>query len=795
VAAVLRRHRHGCALAVFVAFAVALFPAAMVGARAVSANDIVTFFSPFADERPAGLLRPSNPLLGDPVYVFHPGLSFARDQIRSGALPLWDPFQVAGRPALASQQVAPLFPLTFVAYVLPLWLAVGYLLALKILLAAVGTYLFARLLGLRWAAGVLAALTYAGSPYFVVWLQHPHTNAYAMLPWLFLAGHLVANRPNIRNAGLLALAVGLAWLGGHPQSALLVTVPAAGYLAFAALRAGRNGDSWRYLARVFAFASGALALGLGLAAVMLLPLAEALGHTSETSRGTPPMPLKGLVALFMPEWWGRPDDVILGTGGPVNFPERTAYAGVAPVLLGTMAFVLRRDGRVWFFVGLGLLAGIVAFDVGPLSEAARQTPILSRVSLDRIVIVIVFAIAMLGALGLDAVMRSPARTRPWALGLSLTLGAVPLILILADGTRIIDMGDVVAQLPGMRHDEMDLGDVRWAQAFRWTLLTALVGTALWFALGRRRGRTIAIGIVLAVTFADLLAVDAGYHPQTDPRVAKLPSPDVIDFLREDAGTGRIGALENELGPNLAARFRLRDLRGHDHPPLERPTRLFGAAGGTGSARLLVPAQERTRAFQLFAVSRVLSATALPGMSLAPGSPTTSTGGRVYENPSALPRAWFATGWRTAPNDLAATAATLASSKRELLRRPVVEGILPRRALPKAHGSSVAIREESTTRVLLDVNTRVPGLVVLHDTWYPGWKARIDGEDADIVVANAAFRGVRVPRPGHHRIEFVYRPASVYVGIALSGLSLLLIAAAVFWRRQTSLRLADRKSAT
>jgi uncharacterized membrane protein YfhO len=60
----------------------------------------------------------------------------------------------------------------------------------------------------------------------------------------------------------------------------------------------------------------------------------------------------------------------------------------------------------------------------------------------------------------------------------------------------------------------------------------------------------------------------------------------------------------------------------------------------------------------------------------------------------------------------------------------------------------------------------PGLVLLTDTYYPGWKAYVDGERTELLEADYLFRGVAVPE-GEHQIEFVYDPASFKIGVALS----------------------------
>jgi len=75
--------------------------------------------------------------------------------------------------------------------------------------------------------------------------------------------------------------------------------------------------------------------------------------------------------------------------------------------------------------------------------------------------------------------------------------------------------------------------------------------------------------------------------------------------------------------------------------------------------------------------------------------------------------------------------------------------------------------------------------VLVDAHDPGWRATIDGAPAAVQRANVAFRAVAVPA-GRHTIEYLYRPRSITVGLAVSGIALLaaLGAAAVERRRLT-----------
>ena len=65
-----------------------------------------------------------------------------------------------------------------------------------------------------------------------------------------------------------------------------------------------------------------------------------------------------------------------------------------------------------------------------------------------------------------------------------------------------------------------------------------------------------------------------------------------------------------------------------------------------------------------------------------------------------------------------------------------------------------------------------GMVILTDSWFPGWHATVDGRAAVIEKAYGAFRGVVVDA-GDHTIEMRYRPSSVFIGAALTGIAAII----------------------
>jgi len=62
------------------------------------------------------------------------------------------------------------------------------------------------------------------------------------------------------------------------------------------------------------------------------------------------------------------------------------------------------------------------------------------------------------------------------------------------------------------------------------------------------------------------------------------------------------------------------------------------------------------------------------------------------------------------------------------------------------------------RVEVVANSAGGGLLTLHDIYYPGWIAEIDGKPASILRADILFRGVELP-PGTHQVTFRFAPFS------------------------------------
>ena len=86
-------------------------------------------------------------------------------------------------------------------------------------------------------------------------------------------------------------------------------------------------------------------------------------------------------------------------------------------------------------------------------------------------------------------------------------------------------------------------------------------------------------------------------------------------------------------------------------------------------------------------------------------------------------------------------------------------------------NKVELKYESNNRLLLVAESTENSMLVLSDTFFPGWKVFIDGKEGKIFRANYSFRAVPISA-GKHMVEFVYNPLSFKLGITITSLGVL-----------------------
>lgn len=785
--------------AVFVAMILLLLSPSLLGGKILSSGDVVFFQGPFNGEKPASLTRMGNSELFDPVLVFQPDLITIRRALEDGELGLWNPYQSGGRPLWASQQAAPLFPLTWLAFIGSFWRALAWIVALKLLLAAFGAYVFARWSGLRRWPALLTGVSYAFCTYMNNELQFPLSAVMAMAPWVMLMAGRVGRHGRVLDALGLMLAVGLMLVTGSPE---LISIALGGVVVYALYEllfgkppdaagdaAGAQAGRWRRLGLLVGAGVG----GLALSGPALGPFVEFLGVANTTSRGGAGIyPNSIAYSFFFPELWGRPDKAI-GQFGPINYTERTAYLGALPLLLAVGGAFARRPRRLHaFWICFTAVAVLIAMHTF-LHDFVSGLPGPSNVNMLRTLLLVSFGGALLGGFGLQAWLDADAVGRKRMMAAMVVAMLVPAVFLLRNTNPFSHFFGALGQLPSLsRAAVTEKAFIKQVVVWRW-LIFGGVGLGL-LALSRRIPKRVALALIIALVGGDLLTMDAGYNPQIPQAEASAATPPALGYVQTHIGhqrvTGTLNATSVDLQANLAERYALRDLGSYNFPKTSRWADLWSAyEQSTGDQNDWNPELPKSHAvLDAFAVSYVLPPAGTRGPAwLKPVYDQTAGGQLVLENPTALPRAWVAYDWRTATGQLNAAATTAASSTAQLHSQPVLEGVpsAPVSAAPPAP-SAVSFLADRDEYVSLRADVRRSGYLVLDDSYYPGWQATVDGHPAKIVPADENFRAVAVTA-GVHTIDFRYRPASFRIGALLSILALLgllggLVAVFAFRRR-------------
>lgn len=296
-------------------------------------------------------------------------------------------------------------------------------------------------------------------------------------------------------------------------------------------------------------------------------------------------------------------------------------------------------------------------------------------------------------------------------------------------------------------------------------------------------------LLTALVVFDLFAMGWGYNPAITKSEADPPAPPgVVAADGVAAVGGRVIGL-GALVPNTASRWDLRDSRGHEDPVVERTERLWQTlAGGVNLAVFGGRPTDISKPLDVFGVRAVVLGPPETDLArrLIPALPNASPvyagpGATVLDNRSALPSAFVAYHWRTSGGIDDSLRQMRAGSSRQARDDPVIETRPQPQTSEAIPATPATVTARGDTEVDVSVNALRPGRLVLLDTYYPGWKATVDGKSAHIEAADAAFRAVPVAA-GRHIVRFSYKPASVLWGGIVSLLALAAILICIGFRR-------------
>jgi hypothetical protein len=756
------------------------------------------------------------PAYRDLLLFVIPFRHFLATHLQSGALPLWNPWIYLGTPFLASFQTGVLYPPSLLL-LLPFPFGFDIFLLAHFAIAATGFWLFLRERDLAAPACAVGSLTFALGGFLVSMINlTSHLQGAAWVPWAFLFWTRYLRREVLRDLALFICAlVGLV-LAGAPEIFLMAMCLFVGWTALAA-------PSGVSCVRSMAALGFAVSIALGVTAFQLLPTLEYVQQSDRS--GVLPLPEVtrwslqriSLLQLLLPRSVSpaaafNPDSVLLEAPPPWI---RSIYLGIVPLCFAIVGVCTGRERRFW--TPVAVTAVVLAFGSAmPLLPALYGLlPIVFGKFRypEKFYFLVHFAAAVLAAEGAQRYFGEDRRSERLAVIAGATLFAVVGALVLLRSMRPADFLMLVASLSGVvapMTKYVPLAETLAARATRSLLvLGCFLGT---YAL--RRASILSAPVMRLLTISliavDLASVAHGLNHGISWSTLQSTKPIVdVDALQSSLqrlylyqpaselqaepgslrGTGLVQWHRFEQAGDSfeEAAVELWRIMPFDIPMVHGLGTLSGGDGIVRSSdnrlREEVAAASREGAVKLLRIFGVgalvgtvpLDAKELEGGAKAAGSSTVY----VYRMREPVAAAYVATR--------VSRAATAEEAFGRMLEPPFEPGVdATVDALPGdwvepspqgGKGGQVNIQSWREEEIEMTVRAERPLLLVLNDSFYPGWSARVDDVDVTIRRANHLSRGVFVPR-GEHRVVFVYRPRSFHTGIAISLASLLAATATI-----------------
>jgi len=766
----------------------------------------------------------------DSKNQFYAMFRFLGDAISNGGVPLWNPYHFSGHPAIADPQSLIFTPtMLLFAWIAPKASMQLFDAVILTHLLVGGCFILALARRWRWepASGVLAAIVFMLGGAASSRLQHTGIIiSYSFFPLAWWCLVIALERRSYAFGMAFGSAASLMALG-RDQVAFLLCLVLTGYVIFSALHSKRPLDYLKTRAGVLAL-SAALIL-----AILSVPALLTLQFLADSNRpgfafgvaAVGSLAPVNLITLFIPNFFGSLDRLYDYWGPDYDTMTRVDWTdrAVDYLFIGTLPFLL----IAWHgFAGGRLFAKSARFllVVLALSTAyalGRYTPfftfafdLIPGVSLYRrpadATFTMNIALALVAGFLLHSYIEGglPKARRmlpSWRAGL---LGGGTLVALLA----LIGTGIAFSLREG--HLLPSLG----ATAAAFVLTVAGASILLWPKSPRQRA--IAAALFVFVSGGEILWRNAASSLNAEPAeryrvyAAMKPSDAAgIEILRRDIaarmreGTRPRVEMLGLKGPwqNASMVLKLENTLGYNPLRIDDYERAVGPGQDAedfalrhypGTFRGYNSHLASLLGLEYLVLDRPLAD--LPREIPRPKAEElfASGGLYIYKLGKAAPRVYFSSKIKPVDNenildehvfpdfDPASEVMIDQSSLADLhggpypkfgeQKRVQTVSLSRQDSFSLAAAASAAARTEiasySNNAVEIDVDAPRPGIVVLHDLFYPGWEAAVDGHLQPVLRANILFRGVEVPA-GHHHIVFAFRPLSLN-NLAAAAASLL-----------------------
>ena len=672
---------------------------------------------------------------------------YMSEALKNGELPIWMPNIYGGMPLLARAEAGVCYPFNLILFgLLQPYVALNIIILFTLLTAVVTMYLYLRELEASAIAALVGGLAFAYSGFMVSHVKH--LSMVGTVSW-FPLGLLVIERAirksEPRTLLVLALVFGLQNLSGHVQAAYYSGLIYVAYFGFRVIgmsakismpkRKGKKESSPAVTSRITSHVvwfGVAMILAVGISAIQLLPTYELVGLTQRSGGVTFEYAASYAYdpANFKTFFYAYANGDISDASyrGESIFWEDYGYVGLIPVLLAMYASLrFWKNWHVRFFAVTTVVAYL--FVLGPNTPiyewAFHIIPGMKFFRFPtRFLFIVDASLIVLAAIGLTELFRQRRRA------------AVEVAVLVV----------VVADLLFFQLRQNPIVDAR-----QWLNPPATV-RKLKEDKSLFRIFSPAASEVHKTAFASASGWSGDLQPYVAQREFIQASSNVLYGLSSADGYA-------QLTPNYVV-----DIWGDQN----KPGMIFKTASVVEGS--FVPQSSFLKIMNLFNVKYLLSPWPVSSDKLE--KMQVNDGVHLYRNTHALPRAFLVGRYRVAPSSEVAQA-TLLASDFDPQREAIVERPLASPGTADTENAVVSIDRYATNTVDVSVSSTMGGLLVLSDTFYPGWNAYVDGVESTIYKVNLCQRGVTV-QGGTHKVVFSFESDSIRWGFIVSMCSFVML---------------------
>lgn len=700
-----------------------------------------------------------------PAFTF-PTKYILSESLRQGKLPLWVSLISNGQPLFAEGQIGALYPLNLLFFkYLPLVLAINLSYTLSFALAGFFMYLYLREIHLNLLAAFWGGAVFAFSGFFIGHLQHLNLlQVAAFLPLIFFIFEKYIHKNNFLLVIFLSLVISCQLLLGAHQItlySLLAIFLYAAFHFFLRWQAERkkqpeilfSSHSLSLAAQIFFPLLSAVLFAFLLSAVQLLPTLQLRTHSLRAQEvfsqsGGLGSPSRAFLTLINPLIYGSPSNNTFSyLKVDTYFHEMYIYSGLITFILGMLGVLLlsRKNNFVAFFSFLFFLA--LVFSLGNKSSFSffflRLPPFNFFRVPARFILLTSFSLAVLSACTLNSLTQKISLNRGATSAKRFRLFFALLLVIqlleanyfMRKTNKMVDTSDFLSEGEVVEHlkKELDLRNYRLAVVPYDGLLHRWLNEDLngWESSGVTPYLEFYKSLPFSTNALYGLNSSGGYvglFPEVSENMKKVMFFDGVTFS-DSAKT----IILNYAGE-----------------------RLLSASSGRYIISLLDLENKNLKLLKVF-----------------PFNYGRFESIKIYELMTAVPRAYIVSEALVVDSEaLAWTAFFAGRDTLDYSKEVVLEKKISHEGKDIENSGAVEIINDTGEKIELKVDSPDDSFLVLTDTYYSGWQAFVDGEEAEVLKANYAFRAVKVP-PGKHRVVFVYQPRSLKSGALISTSTLII----------------------